>query len=602
MNKKKIINLIILIVGITLYMSTLIFNIKNTLGLILYLVAYIIFGYPVIVDGVRKAIKSDIFSENTLMTIATVGAFAIGEYPEAVAVMLFYRIGEFLEDYAIDKSKDSIKELINIRPEEVNLVNGNDVVVTKPSEVRIGDIFVVRPGERVALDGIAVDGISSVDTSALTGESLPRVIESGNEVFAGSINIDGVIKIKATKLFEESFAAKIVDLVENSKKHKAKTDRFISKFSNIYTPLVVLLAVMLTLIPTLIYGIDSFSDWLRRALIFLVISCPCALVVSVPLAFFAGIGRASRRGILLKGSITIENLARAKNIAFDKTGTLTKGIFKVDNIETVDITKEELLEYAAHCEANSNHPIAKCIVEAYGKIDLSRVADVTEMPGKGVSAIVDNKKIVVGNKRILQDKNVEHSQKTGVYVLIDGVYKGFIEVSDVVKDNAEKVICEHKELNIAKTVILTGDDKKAAEDVAKTIKISSVFSKLLPENKVEKVAEIKKDGVTVFVGDGINDAPVLAEADVGIAMGAIGSDAAIEAADVVILDDDLGKVPEAVKLSRKTLSRAKQNIVLALGIKSIIIILGAVGLTSMWLAVIADVGVTLVAVANSIRK
>ncbi|HBL85269.1 MAG: cadmium-translocating P-type ATPase [Clostridiales bacterium GWF2_38_85] len=603
MNTKNTFKLIMVLLAIALYIFLFFIYLPDRQTLILYLILYLIFGFRVIKDGVKKAISGDLFSENTLMTIATLGAFFIGEYPEAVAVMLFFRIGEYLEDYAIDKSKASINQLINIRPETINLFDGYNVILTKAETAKIGDLFIVRPGERVALDGIVTDGMSSIDTSALTGESLPKYIEPGNEILAGTINLDGVIKVRSTKLFTESFAAKIIDLVENSKKNKAKADHLISKFSRIYTPIVVLLAVLLTIIPTFIFGFDSFNEWLRRSLIFLVISCPCALVVSVPLAFFAGIGRASQKGILLKGSITIENLSEAVNFAFDKTGTLTKGIFEVTNIETNNIKESELLDLAAHAEANSNHPIAKSIVAANKHINLSRVTDVIEVAGRGIIAKVDNKTVSVGNKKLIPELNLNHhNYRTGVYVIVDGVYKGFIEVADSIKADAVDAITAVSALNIKSISILSGDDKTPVEKLARQLKITSVFSRLLPQDKVENVKELCKEGITVFVGDGINDAPVLIEADVGIAMGAIGSDAAIEAADVVILDDDLKKIPEAIKLSRRTLFRAKQNIVFALGVKTIILLLGALGLTSMWLAVIADVGVTLAAVANSIRK
>lgn len=592
--------------GIAVFISIFFIN-NQQIKLTLALISYILIGGDIVLNAFRNIIKGQVFDENFLMTVATFGAFLIGEYPEAISVMLFYKIGETLQDMAVDNSRRSIKSLLQIKAEYANLVINNNIKTISPKELRIGDIVLVKPGERVPIDGVVIEGKSSLDTSALTGESMPRFIEEGREVLSGSINLDGVIKVKATKNYRNSTVQRIMDLVENATQHKAKTEKFITKFARYYTPAVVFLAFIIAVIPPILdYG--DFLKWVYRALIFLVVSCPCALVISIPLSFFSGIGLASKKGILIKGSNYIEVLYNTDSVVFDKTGTLTEGKFKVNNVVNKNnFSKEDVLKYAAYVESLSNHPIAKSILNAYqGKIDTLKVLNYKEIPGYGVEAVVEGKKIVVGNKKLVEQMEfvVEdiNMQGTIIHILIDSLYAGYIEISDIIKKNSKETIQKLMNLGI-KTYMLTGDNKEVAEYVANEIGIENVYANLLPQHKVEKLQEIKdvSNGSVVFVGDGINDAPVLTMADVGIAMGALGQDAAIEAADVVVTTDEIDKVYESIRISKFTRKIVFQNVLLALGIKILVLILATFGLSNMWEAVFADVGVALLAVLNSRR-
>lgn len=597
-----------LVLGIIFFIGGMVFN-ENT---ILLLVSYFLIGFGVLLSAGRNIIKGKVFDENFLMSIATIGAIAIGQYPEGVAVMLFYEIGELFQDYAVNRSRKSISDLMDIKAEYANLEVDNKIVQVSPEEVNIGDIIVIKPGEKIPLDGIIISGKTAVDSSALTGESVPVSKGEGDELLAGCINTNGTIKVRVTKVFEDSTVARILELVQNASSKKASTEKFITKFARYYTPIVVFLALALAIIPPLVTG-DSFSEWVYRSLIFLVVSCPCALVVSVPLGLFAGIGGASKRGILIKGGNYLEALKDVDTVIFDKTGTLTKGVFKVTKINNVDISKDDLLKYAATCEKFSNHPIAKSIVDAYKQsnneeIDDSVIENHEEVSGKGVVVRAYDKDILAGNKKLMDLNNItvpeEYEVGTIVYVAVDNVYKGSIIIADQIKDDAKVAIKDLREIGVKKIVMLTGDSKKVADKVSKEIGITESYSELLPDNKVEKVEEIlnnKKTGKLAFVGDGINDAPVLARADVGVAMGGIGSDAAIEAADVVLMKDEPSALVESIKIARKTNKILWQNIIFALGIKALVLILAAVGDANMWEAVFADVGVTLIAILNSMR-
>ena len=540
------------------------------------------------------------------MVIASIGAFTIGEYPEAIGVILFFQVGEIFEEYAEDKSKKSIESLMNLKPDIANVKEGNNVITKKPEEVKIGDIIVVKPGERVPLDGTVISGEALIDTSALTGESVPRAVSANSEILSGVINTNGVLEIKITKEFKESTLSKILDLVENAGEKKAHTEKFITKFAKVYTPTVIILAVLIFVIPTLILKMD-FNTWLYRALAFLVTSCPCALVVSVPLSFFGGIGGASRKGILVKGSNYLELLANIDTVVFDKTGTLTKGNFKVQNINAIG-SKDELLETAAYIESFSNHPIAKSILESYGKeVDKQKITEYEEISGHGVTALVDGKKVFLGNSKLMEKIGIkvqeEKNAATVVYIAIDGEYAGKIEIADEIKEDSKLAINNLKKQGIKKVVMLTGDRKQVGEEVAKKLNIDNVFTELLPTDKVEKLQELlngKNQGVA-FVGDGLNDAPVLAMADVGIAMGGYGTDAAIEAADVVIMTDEPSKICEAIKTARKTIKISKENITFAIGVKILVLLLVFLGIAKMWEAVFADVGVTVLATLNALR-
>ena len=576
----------------------------------IYIVSYCIVGLDIVWKAVRNITRGKVFDENFLMTIATIGAFAIGEFPEAVAVMLFYQIGELFQSYAVDKSRKSIASLMNIRPDFANVKRDNQIIKVNPEEVKIGETIVVKPGEKIPLDGIIVEGNSLVDTSALTGESIPKEVGSGDEVLSGCINQNGLLTIKVEKEFGESTVSKILDLVENASSKKSKSENFISKFAKYYTPIVVITAVLLAIIPPFILKDATFIDWLYRALTFLVVSCPCALVISIPLGFFGGIGGASKMGILVKGSNYLEALSKAEIVVFDKTGTLTQGVFKVQKIHPVDISKEELIELTAHAESYSNHPISVSIREAYGKeIEHNRIEKIQELPGLGVIAKVDEKEILAGNEKLMQQKKIQYSKceeiGTIIYIAIENKYAGYIVIADEIKEDAKKAIKELKKNNISKTIMLTGDKKEVGESVAKKLGIDQVYTELLPDGKVEKMEKLLKEtsqtGKLVFVGDGINDAPVLALSDIGIAMGGLGADSAIEAADIVIMTDEPSKIVNAIKISKKTMRIVKQNIIFAISIKVAVLILSAFGLSNMWEAVFADVGVSVIAILNALR-
>ena len=576
----------------------------------IYIVSYCIVGLDIVWKAVRNITRGKVFDENFLMTIATIGAFAIGEFPEAVAVMLFYQIGELFQSYAVDKSRKSIASLMNIRPDFANVKRDNQIIKVNPEEVKIGETIVVKPGEKIPLDGIIVEGNSLVDTSALTGESIPKEVGSGDEVLSGCINQNGLLTIKVEKEFGESTVSKILDLVENASSKKSKSENFISKFAKYYTPIVVITAVLLAIIPPFILKDATFIDWLYRALTFLVVSCPCALVISIPLGFFGGIGGASKMGILVKGSNYLEALSKAEIVVFDKTGTLTQGVFKVQKIHPVDISKEELIELTAHAESYSNHPISVSIREAYGKeIKHNRIEKIQELPGLGVIAKVDEKEILAGNEKLMKQKKIQYSKceeiGTIIYIAIENKYAGYIVIADEIKEDAKKTIKELKKNNISKTIMLTGDKKEVGESVAKKIGIDQVYTELLPDGKVEKMEKLLKEtsqtGKLVFVGDGINDAPVLALSDIGIAMGGLGADSAIEAADIVIMTDEPSKIVNAIKISKKTMRIVKQNIIFAISIKVAVLILSAFGLSNMWEAVFADVGVSVIAILNALR-
>ncbi|MEG6521954.1 heavy metal translocating P-type ATPase [Desulfotomaculum sp. 1211_IL3151] len=576
----------------------------------LYGLSYIVVGLDVVIKACKNIIKGRAFDENFLMTVATIGAMLIAEYPEGVAVMLFYQVGELFQSYAVDKSRKSIASLMDIRPDYANVKRGEELVKVDPDEVQTDDIIVIKAGEKVPLDGIVLKGKSMIDTSALTGESVPREVEVGSDILSGCINLNGVITAKVTKEYEESTVSKILDLVENASNKKSHSEQFITKFARYYTPIVVIIAVFLAIIPPLVLEGATFGDWIYRALSFLVVSCPCALVLSIPLSFFGGIGGASRKGVLVKGSNYLEALAETEIIVFDKTGTLTKGVFLVQEIHAEGVSQEELLEFTAYAESYSNHPISNSIKQAYAKeIDSGRIANVEEISGHGVIATIDGKKVLVGNSKLMKKMNMPYYEGeligTVVHVAIDHIYAGYIVIADEVKADSAQAIKELKHANIKKTVMLTGDTQAVAAKVAKELGIDKVYSELLPGDKVEKVEELllqkSEKGKLAFVGDGINDAPVLARADIGIAMGGLGSDAAIEAADLVIMTDEPSKIATAIRISKKTLGIARQNIVIAIGIKVGILVLSALGITTLWAAIFADVGVTIIAVLNSFR-
>lgn len=606
--KKEVIKVVIALI---LFLISLIIPFENAwINIGIYIISYLIVGLDVLIEAIKNIFKGEVFDENFLMTIATIGAFAIGEYPEAVAVMLFYQIGEMFQSYAVDKSRKSIASLMDIRPDFANIKKNGSIEKVSPDKISIGDIIIVKPGEKVPLDGTIVDGNSMLDTSALTGESVPREVSIGDEVLSGSINQNGLIEIKVTKNFGESTVSKILDLVENASSKKSKSENFISKFAKYYTPIVVVIAVLLAIIPPIIFKETEFIQWLYRALTFLVVSCPCALVISIPLGFFGGIGGASKLGVLVKGSNYLEALSKTEVVVFDKTGTLTEGVFEVKKVNSVDITKEDLIKYAAYAESFSNHPIANSLKKAYGKdIDNKKISETHELSGLGVNAVVDGKEVFVGNEKLMQEKNIEYIKcneiGTILYVAINNQFKGTIIISDKIKADAKKAIEKLKKNNVKKIVMLTGDKKAVGESVAKELGLDEVYTELLPNNKVEKVEELMKSkskkGKLAFVGDGINDAPVLAISDIGIAMGGLGSDAAIEAADVVLMTDEPSKVVDAIKISKKTLKIVKQNIIFAIVVKILVLILSAIGLSNMWQAVFADVGVSVLAILNALR-
>ena len=615
MNKKQKKMLIRIIIAFILFIALRVLSLNDFYETILFLITYFIIGYDILKKAIKGILNRQVFDENFLMAIATVGAIALGEYSEGTAVMLFYQIGEWFQSYAVGKSRRNISELMDIRPDYANIEDDSgNIVQVDPDEVEIGSIILVKPGEKIPIDGKIIEGTSSLNTSALTGESLPQEVTTNDEVISGCINITGLLKIKTTKEFGESTVSKILDMVENASSKKSKSENFISKFARYYTPAVCYSALALALVPpiiNLLMGNEaSWSVWIYRALTFLVISCPCALVISIPLSFFAGIGGASNSGVLVKGSNYLEALATTKYVVFDKTGTMTQGVFEVSGIHHSTIENDQLLEYATLAESYSTHPISKSLQKAYGKpVDKTRIKDVKEISGHGVIAKIDNITVMAGNDKLMKKFNISyvdcHSIGTIVHIAIDNKYAGHILISDLIKPTAKQAIQELKNIGIKKTIMLTGDISKVANKVATDLNIDQVYSELLPEDKVTKVEELlnqkgNKEKLA-FVGDGINDAPVLSRADIGIAMGALGSDAAIEAADIVLMDDDPLKIAKAIKISKKCLKIVYENIYFAIGIKVICLILGAIGIANMWLAIFADVGVMVIAVLNAIR-
>lgn len=576
----------------------------------IYALSYVLVGGKVVLSAIRNIFRGQVFDENFLMTVATLGAFAIGNHPEGVAVMIFYEIGELFQSYAVNRSRKSISSLMDIRADYANLITDGEEKKVDPSEIKIDDIIVIKPGERVPLDGIVIEGNSSLDTSALTGESLPRNIELNDEILAGVINLTGVIRVKVTKEFGESTVSRILELVQNASSKKAQTEKFITKFARYYTPVVVLSAVALAIIPPLVVEGALFSDWVYRALIFLVVSCPCALVVSIPLGLFAGIGGASKNGVLIKGGNYLEALKDVETVVFDKTGTLTKGVFKVVKINTNNIEESELLRIAATGESFSNHPIAQSILKAYGnEVDKSIISNYEEISGNGIKVNIDNKEVLLGNYKLMNSNGIKYNNSkeigTVVHVVVEGEYKGSILIADEVKEDSKEAIEMLKKIGVKKCVMLTGDNKKVAEKIAEELGLDEVYAELLPTDKVVMVEKLLKEksekGKLAFVGDGINDAPVLARADVGVAMGGIGSDAAIEAADVVLMRDNPSSLVDAIEIGRKTNRILWQNIIFSLGVKIAVLIPAAIGIANMWEGVFADVGVTLIAVLNSMR-
>lgn len=607
MNKRQKMTLVRIILSGVLLVTAYLLPLEHWWKLAAFLVPYLLIGWDVLWKAVRNIAHGQIFDENFLMSIATIGAFVLGEYPEGVFVMLFYQVGELFQSYAVGKSRRSITQLMDICPDYANVRRDGELVQVEPDEVHIDDVIIVKPGEKIPLDGIVTSGTSSLNTAALTGESLPRTVCQGDEVISGCVNMEGLLEIKVTKEFGQSTVSKILELVENSSAKKARTENFITKFAKYYTPCVVFGAVLLAVLPPLLLGLP-WSEWIERALIFLVISCPCALVISVPLSFFGGIGGASRQGVLVKGGNYLEALSKAETVVFDKTGTLTKGVFDVTAIYPVNCDEKELIEYAALAESYSDHPIARSVKDAYGKpIPQERISDVKELAGRGVSALIDGKQVFAGNDKLMKEAGVEYREETNgtaVHVAVNGKYMGHLLISDRIKEDSAKAIQDLKSAGIKNTVMLTGDEKAAGEAVANALKLDKVYTKLLPAEKVEKVEALlaeKSGGTLVFVGDGINDAPVLSRADVGIAMGAMGSDAAIEAADIVLMDDKPSKIAAALKISRKTMRIVWQNIIFALAVKLAVMVLGALGAANMWEAVFADVGVCVLAVLNSMR-
>lgn len=614
MNKKQKKMLIRIIIAAVLIVVFSLLPAEGYLRFVLFMIPYLVIGYDILKKAFKGILNKQVFDENFLMAVATVGAILLGDYSEGVAVMLFYQIGELFQSYAVGKSRRNISELMDIRPDYANIEKDGTLEQVDPDEVEIGTIIVVQPGEKVPIDGVITEGTSTLNTSALTGESLPRDAKAGDEVISGCINMTGLLKIRTTKEFGESTVSKILELVENSSSRKSRSENFISKFAKYYTPVVCYGAIALALIPPIVLLIMGkpamWGDWIYRALTFLVISCPCALVISIPLSFFAGIGGASNQGILVKGSNYLETLAQTKYVVFDKTGTMTQGVFEVSGIHHNEMPDEKLLEYAALAECSSSHPISKSLQKAYGKpIDRNRVTDIEEISGNGVIAKVDGISVAAGNTKLMNRLGIAyqdcHHVGTVVHIAIDGKYAGHILISDIIKPHAKEAIAELKKAGISKTVMLTGDSKRVADQVAEELGIQEVYSELLPADKVSRVEELlnqksEKDKLA-FVGDGINDAPVLSRADIGIAMGALGSDAAIEAADIVLMDDDPLKISKAIKIARKCIRIVYENIYFAIGIKILCLILGALGIANMWVAIFADVGVMILAVLNAIR-
>ncbi len=600
-----------IIVALVIYIIAIAGNLGNIwIKDALFIISYLIVGFSILKKAIRNIFRGKVFDENFLMSVATLGAFGVGEFPEAVAVMLFYQIGELFQSYAVDKSRKSISSLMDIRPDYANVLRDGKEEKVDPDEVKIGEIIVVKPGEKIPLDGTIIEGKTMLDTKALTGESVPVEAKENDEVLSGSINESGKILVKVSKEYGESTVSKILDLVENASSKKSKSENFITKFAKYYTPTVVIIAVILAIVPPFIFKGTSFTEWIYRALSFLVVSCPCALVISIPLSFFGGIGGASKMGILIKGSNYLEVLASTEIAVFDKTGTLTKGVFEVQKIETNNISKDELLEIAAYAENYSNHPIAKSIKNVYKKeIDTNRIKDIKEISGHGISVTIDDKNVLIGNEKLMEENKIQYTKSEDVgtilYIAINNEYKGLIIISDEIKEDAFGLMKNLRNLGVKKTVMLTGDKKTVGEDVGEKLGLDEVYTELLPDGKVEKVESLMREktekGKLVFVGDGINDSPVLAMSDIGIAMGALGSDAAIEAADVVIMTDEPSKIADSIGLSRKTMKIVKENIVFAIFIKVLVLVLTAIGLSTMWEAVFADVGVSIIAIVNALR-
>lgn len=606
--KARVIKILIAFILFIFAMSIKFDNVWINNGI--FIVSYVIVGFAILKKAIKNIFRGKVFDENFLMSVATLGAFAIGEYPEAVAVMLFYQVGELFQDYAVDKSRKSIASLMDIRPDYANIYTDGDIKKVDPKEVKIGDIIVIKPGEKIPLDGRIIEGNTTIDTKALTGESIPREVTKGDDILSGSINLNGVIKVEVKKEYGESTVSKILDLVENASSKKTKSENFITKFAQYYTPIVVIIAVVLAIVPPLIIQGANFEEWIYRALSFLVVSCPCALVISIPLSFFGGIGGASKMGVLIKGSNYLEALSNLEIAVFDKTGTLTKGVFEVQKVSPTKMTQEELLKIAAYSENFSNHLISSSIKRAYNKeIDEKQIMNYQELSGFGVEASIEGKRVLVGNEKLMQKENIKFTicQEIGtiLYIAVEGEYAGYILIADEIKTDSKKAIEELKKNNVKNIVLLTGDRKKVGESVAKQIGINTVFTELLPDGKVKKVEELLKNksenGKLAFIGDGINDAPVLSLADIGIAMGGLGADSSIEAADIVIMTDEPSKVSKAIKLSKRTMRIVKENIIFAISIKILVLILAAIGVATMWGAVFADVGVSIIAIINALR-
>ena len=610
MTKKMKRKLIRIIISFILLVIAFILKLDNTIiNNFLFIISYLIVGYDIILKALRNITRGKVFDENFLMTIATIGAFFISEFPEAVAVMLFYQVGELFQSYAVDKSRKSVASLMDIRPDYANLYHDKKSERVDPNKVKFGDIILIKPGEKIPLDGIVVEGSSTLNTLALTGEAVPKSVSVNDEVLSGCINNEGILKVKVTKEFGESTVSKILDLVENASSRKSKSENFISKFAKYYTPIVVIIAILLALIPPLLTD-TNFKTWLYRALSFLVVSCPCALVISIPLSFFAGIGASSRIGVLVKGSNYLEALANTEIVVCDKTGTLTEGIFEVQKVNPIGYSKEDLLRYTSYAESYSNHPIALSIKEAYGKdINEKQVTKTKELKGKGIIAKVESKEVLVGNEKLMIEYNIDYIKSndigTVIYIAIDKTFAGTIIISDKIKEDAYKAIKEFRKNNVKKIVMLTGDREEISKNVSKELKLDKYYAELLPQDKVKKVESLMKEksesGKLVFIGDGINDAPVLALSDIGVAMGGLGSDAAIEAADIVIMTDEPSKLANAIKISKKTMQIVKENIIFAITVKILVLLLSAIGIATMWAAVFADVGVSVIAIINALR-
>ena len=599
----------IIISGIMLLFSMLVSINVNYINNIIFIIAYFIIGYDILLKAFRNIKRGKVFDENFLMAVATIGALCIGNIHEAVSVMLFYQVGELFQNYAVNKSRKSVAALMDIRPDYANVIRNDKHIKVDPNEVNIEEIILVKPGEKIPLDGIVIEGNSMLNTLALTGEAVPRSVKKGDEVLSGCVNNEGILKIKVTKKFGESTVSKILELVENASSRKSSSEAFITRFAKYYTPIVCAIALVLAILPPLILN-QPFNTWIYRALSFLVVSCPCALVVSIPLSFFGGIGASSSIGVLVKGSNYLEALSNAEIVVCDKTGTLTEGIFKVQKIEAISISDEELLKYAAYAESFSNHPIALSLKEAYGKkIDNKKITDTKEISGKGVLAKIDGKEVLVGNEKLLKEKNIEFNKSkdigTIVYVVINNKYSGYIVISDKIKEDSYKAVSSLKKNNVKKIVMLTGDKTDTSREVSEKLKLDEFHSELLPQDKVKKVEKLMlektSDGKLLFIGDGINDAPVLALSDIGVAMGGLGSDAALEAADIVIMTDEPSKIAEAIKISHKTMRIVKENIIFAITVKIAVLVLSALGIATMWAAVFADVGVSVIAILNALR-